>query len=114
MPLWQRRYLTVCGAIIGYCIGYVVCDFAGWPKLTYAPLDRAWYFTATPSPLDMAYLGIVLWALSAALIGGGMVAVATRIAKRELPQTINNLAGAWTLTAFGYAGLYYTWGLWPF
>ena len=114
MPLWQRRYLTVCAAVIGYSIGYVLCDFASWPRATYGPLDRAWFFTAEPAPLDSNYLGIVLWATSGALVAGGLVAVATRLAKRELSQTWNNLAGAWALTAFGYAGLYYTWGLWPF
>jgi hypothetical protein len=114
VPVWQRRYLTVCAAVIGYCIGYVLCDFASWPRLTYAPLDHAFRMTESPGPLESNYIGIVLWGVSGALLAGGIVAVATKYVRRPLSATWNNLAAAWAFTAFGYAGLYYTWGLWPF
>jgi hypothetical protein len=114
MPAWQRRYLVASAAIIGYCVAYVVCDFGGFRKLTYEPLERSWHFTNQPTPLSMGYLGIVLWGAGGALVCGALAYGATRRFDRELPKRVYTFMGAWALTAFGYAGLYYTWGLGPF
>lgn len=114
MPAWQRRFVIACAAVIGYCVAYVVCDFGGFSKLTYDPLDRTWFFTDQPTPIAMGYLGIVLWGLGGAAVASAIAYVATRLLDRELPGQVNNLMGAWALTAFAYAGVYYTWGLWPF
>jgi hypothetical protein len=114
VPAWQRRFLVATAAIVGYSVGYVLCDFGGFSKLTYEPVERVWHFTDRPTPLSMQYLGIVLWGVCGALVAGGLAYGATRLVDREVSGQVNTLAGAWALTAFGYAGLYYTWGLWPF
>ncbi|HUH05279.1 MAG TPA: hypothetical protein VML75_24945 [Kofleriaceae bacterium] len=114
MPVWQRRFLIACAAVIGYCVGYVVCDFGELQKLTYDPIARGWLMTSQPTPMSMAYPGMVLWGLSGALVAGGLAYGATRLVNRELPGRVERLMGAWALTAFVFAGGYYTWGLWPF
>lgn len=114
MPTWQRRFLIACAAVIGYCVGYVVCDFGELQKLTYDPIERSWLFTAQPTSMSMAYPGMVLWGLGGAVVAGGLMYVASRVVDREMPGQVDSLMGAWALTAFGYAGVYYTWGLWPF
>jgi len=114
VPRWQQRFLAACGGIVGYCLAYVLCDFGKWPRLAYSPLDHAWRMTSSPAPLEMSYLGMVLWGLGGALVGAGIVSVAARLVGRELSASVDRLAGAWALTAVGFAGLYFTWALWPF
>ncbi len=115
MPRWQRAYFTVCCAIIGYCLAYVLSDFGGWPRLTYFQLEREWRLVAGPPGfLPSNYLGTVSWGVGGFVIGGALGALGSLIPRRELERRWNLLFGAWALTAFTYAGLYFTWNLWPF
>lgn len=115
MPGWQRIYLAVCSGLIGFAIGYVLCDFGAWPRLTYFPYERSWRFVAGyPGEIPMAYVGTLLWGLGGGVSGGLAGYAAARLARRALPDRWLVLAGAWALAAFAYAGLYYTWNLWPF
>lgn len=115
MPTWQRVYLSVCCAVIGFCLAYVLCDYSLWPRLTYFPYERdfAWV-SEPPGPLPMMYLGTVLWGVSGAAVGALLGLLGTGFARRELGERWLILAGGWALATFAYAGLYYTWGLWPF
>lgn len=114
MPRWQRIYATVCAAVVGYALGYVLCHFAGWRKLTYYPYEREWHLVDRAGNVPMAYVGTVLWGLGGAAVGGALGYALARLWNRELTRRWLSLFGAWALTAFAYAGLYYTWNLWPF
>lgn len=115
MPGWQRIYITVCSAVTGFALAYVLCDYSGWPRLTYFPYQRDWRLVAgPPGAAPMGYVGTILWGLGGALCGGAVAYAACRLVRRSIPDRWLRLAGAWTLTAFVYAGLYYTWNLWPF
>jgi len=106
--------MIACSAVGGFALAYTLCDFASWPRVVYAPVEHSWRLTEAPRPLESGYLGLVLWGLGGALVLAAVVALATRMVGRELSHTWNQLVAAWTLTAFAYAGLYFTWGLWPF
>lgn len=115
MPTWQRAYLAATSAIIGYTLGYALSVFGEWPKATYAPYERTWQLHDTPpTPVEMPYVGIVLWGIGGALVAAvGAIAV-TRFVRRELPARWLLLFGAWALTGFLLAGTFFTWNLWPF
>ena len=115
MPPWQRFYLTVCCAVIGFVLAYVLCDYAGWPRLTYFPYEREWRFVAGyPGAIPMAYVGTWLWGLGGAVAGAIAGDLGGRLWRRPLPSRWSQLMGAWALAAFVYGGLYFTWNLWPF
>ena len=108
-------YLIACAAIVGYTVAYGLCDFSGWPRLTYFPLHREWDVVVRPrSPYPMNYVGTTLWGVGGAVIAAAIAAVATRLARGPLPARWLHLSGAWALTAFALVGFYYTWNLWPF
>ena len=114
MPRWQRVYFAACAWIIGYSVTYAAAQWGHWPKLTYFPLARKWEMWSTPpNPLPMPYLGLILWG-----IGGGLVCAALawlisgRLAARR--EVTLRLVAAWTLSAFAFSGLFFTWNLWPF
>jgi hypothetical protein len=46
--------------------------------------------------------------------GGSLILGACRLVNRPVAERWLGLAGAWALAAFAYAGLYYTWNIWPF
>jgi hypothetical protein len=115
MPGWQRTYLVACGVIIGFALAYVLCDFSALPRLTYYPYERHWRVVARPAgEVPMFYVGTVLWGLGGAVCGGLLIQGACRFVNRPVAERWLLLAGAWALAAFAYAGLYYTWNLWPF
>lgn len=115
MPVWQRNYLVVCAAFIGFAMAYVLCDFGGWSRLTYYPYEREWRMVVRPvSDVPMMYVGTVLWGLGGAVSGGALVHGVCRVLNRPVTERWLRLAGAWALAAFVYAGLYYTWNIWPF
>jgi len=115
MPSWQRTYLVVCSGVIGFCLAYVLCDFSGWPRLTYFPYEREWRFVAGPAgDVPMSYIGIILWGAGGAIVGAVLAYVASRLARRPMSDRWLTLWGGWAVAAFVYAGLYYTWNLWPF
>ena len=112
---WQRDHVTICSAIIGFALAYVLCDYAGWPRLTYFPYEREWRFVSGyPGEIPMAYVGNFLWGCGGAISGALLGRVACRLWRRPLPPTVAHLTGAWALAAFVYGGLYFTWNLWPF
>ena len=115
VPRWQRIYVTVCAAVVGYILAYVLSDFGEWPKLTYFPLEGQWGFRSiAPGSLPMSYLGLVVWGLVGGASFAAVTAVACHVRPRQLSNTALRLWGGWAMTAFGFGGLYFTWGLWPF
>lgn len=115
MPTWQRAYFIACAAVIGWCLAYVLSDFAGWPSLTYFQYERAWRLVeGRPGFLPSNYVGTVLWGVGGAVVAGLLTWLGSRFVRRELPRRHLMLAGAWALTAFAMGGLYFTWNLWPF
>ncbi|MCG8422129.1 MAG: hypothetical protein MJE77_29755 [Proteobacteria bacterium] len=115
MPHWQRIYIAACVAVIGFCVSYVLCDFGAWPRLTYFPYERSWRLTTQPGgAIAMAYVGTILWGLGGAMLGGASSYALTRLARQPMSDRWLRLLGAWALAGFAYAGLYYTWSLWPF
>lgn len=115
MPGWQRSYLTACCAMIGFALAYVLCDYAAWPRLTYFPYEHAWAFVdRSASPVPSNYVGTILWGLGGALTGGAGAFLLLGLARRPWPARWLRLAGGWALAGFVYAGMYFTWGLWPF
>jgi hypothetical protein len=113
MPVVQRAHLIACSAVIAGCLAYMLCDFGGWPKLTYLPYEGEWRVAATPpSPSAMVYPGMLLWALLGAALGGGAAAL---ISKKVQPgRGVQRLFGAWAALSFGLVALYFLWSLWPF
>jgi membrane protein DedA with SNARE-associated domain len=115
VPRWQVVYCAVMVAVLGWAVGYVLCDWAALPRLTYFPYEREWHLVAGPAgQVPMSYVGIVLWGLAGSLVGAALGAAGARLYRRPLPQRVIGLLGAWALTAFLYAGTYYMWNLWPF
>ncbi|HTM21456.1 MAG TPA: hypothetical protein VL172_13140 [Kofleriaceae bacterium] len=114
MPRWQRSYLVLCAAVIGFALAYFACDFGGWTRLAYDPWARSWRWTDRPTPFDSLYWGTILWGLAGAAAFAAVAWLACRRAGRELSARWNLLAAAWALTAFAFIGLYFTWNLWPF
>jgi hypothetical protein len=115
VPRWQVAYAAVMVAILGWAFGYVLCDWAALPRLTYYPYERAWAFVAgRPGPVPMNYLGTILWGAAGGTVGAAVGAAGSRLYRRPLPPRAVILLGAWALTAFFYAGTYYMWNLWPF
>jgi hypothetical protein len=118
VPRWQVVYAAVMVAVLGWSTGYVLCDWAALPRLTYFPYEREWRLIAGPAgQVPVTYVGIILWGASGALVGAALGAGGARLYDRlrgPLPPRAVGLLGAWALTAFLYAGTYYMWNLWPF
>ncbi len=115
MPRWQRVYLVVCCAIIGFVLAYVLCDYGQWPRLTYFPYEREWHWVAGyPGDIPMMLVGTVLWGIGGAAVGMAVAVLGSMLWRRPMTATGLQLYGAWALAAFAYGGLYYTWNLWPF
>ena len=115
MPNFQRVFLLACAGVIGYALAYVLCDFAAWPRLTYFPDEGGWRFTTRlPGGVPMNYVGTVLWGVGGGAVAVAAAAVATRVFDRPAPAVLLRLAGAWAVTAAGFAGAYFLWNLWPF
>ncbi len=115
MPAWQRTYLVACAALIGFALAYALCDWAGWPRLIYAPVEGSFRLERPPVGRDeISYLGMVAWGLGGALVGGLTALGAARFIRRPLAARWLRLAGAWAVTAVLLAGAFHTWSLWPF
>jgi len=115
MPSWQRRLVVVCAGVIGFCLLYAACDYAEWPRVAYLPMDRSWsVVSGSGGPLAITYPGTVLWGLGGAVLGAGLVWLATVFTRRELASRWLDLARAWAIAAFLFAGAYFTWKEWPF
>lgn len=116
MPGWQRTYLAACCAVIGFAIAYVLCEYALWPRLMYAPREGLWHMARPPvGREEVGYLGLVLWGAGGAAIGGlGAAAVCALLVRRPVGRRTLRLFGAWALTAVALAGGFYMWSLWPF
>jgi hypothetical protein len=114
-PPWQRTYVIAMAAIIGGLIGYGLCDWGGWTRLQHDPYTGAWWWQSGPSQrIPINYYGNLLWGVGGGAVGALFGSVAMRLHRRRVPPAVINLLGAWALTAFALAGLYYVWTLWPF
>jgi hypothetical protein len=115
VPGWQRTYLAACAAVIGFAMAYTLCEYALWPRLIYAPVERDWFMGRPPvGREEVGYLGLVLWGLGGAAVGWLGMMVGTRLVGRPVGRRLLRLAGGWALTAVFLAGAFYTWSLWPF
>lgn len=115
MPRWQRIYLAACAALIGGALGAILCQYAGWPRLTYHPYRRTFAFAPpSGSAVELGYVGIALWAAIGAAVLGAAAAVVGRLSRRELGVASQRLLAGWALTAAGLALVYPLWSLWPF
>jgi hypothetical protein len=115
MPRWQLRYAIACTAIVGWALAYALAGWHQWTRLHYDPLARSWGWqrhAASPVPID--YWGLALWGAGGAALGAALALVAGRLWRRPLPPSVLTILGAWAITAFLYAGTYFTWSLWPF
>lgn len=115
VPRWQRIFVIACACVIGYSLAYTLSDFGQWPKLTYFPYEGEWaWFRVPPGPVPMPYVGMVFWGV----VGGAGCAVVAagscHVRKTPISDTMLRLWGGWSLSAFAFAGLYFTWNLWPF
>lgn len=107
--------MIVCAGVIGFCLAYAASAYASWPRLAYLPVERSWTVVSGPGgPLASTYLGTVLWGLGGAALAAGLVGLATLVIRRELSRRWLDLARAWAITAFLFAGSYFTWKEWPF
>jgi hypothetical protein len=114
-PRWQRHYAAAMSGVIGWCIAYVTCDALAWPRLTYFPYDGSWDLVGgRAAPATMTFFGTVLWGVGGGAVGAALGAIGARLWRRPLPAPLVTLLGAWAITAFALAGLYYLWNLWPF
>ena len=115
IPRWQLVYAAAMGGVIGFALAYLLCDALAWPRLTYFPYEGEWAMTSgRAGPATMTYLGTVVWGAAGGAIGAALTTIAVRLIKKELSPRAIALLGAWALTAFLLAGLYYLWNLWPF
>jgi hypothetical protein len=113
MPRWQRIYLALALANLGYALGYVATDYLRVPRLYYFPFERAWRLTTPIAGVPMGYVGLWGWAIAAGLLGGAIAWLATAPRKSALSARALGLVGAWSGTATVLALSYYTWNNWP-
>ncbi|MBK9031879.1 MAG: hypothetical protein IPL61_11225 [Myxococcales bacterium] len=101
-------------AVIGGCLAYALADWGGWPRLTYDPYAARWSWRSGATPtVPINYYGGLIWAGAGAALGAVIGAVVARWPGARTARA-RALALAWALTAFGLAGTYYLWNLWPF
>jgi len=115
VPDWQRTYVVACAAVIGFALAYALCDYAGWPRAVYAPLEGAVHLE--PPPIgrnEVGYLGVVAWGAGGAALAALLAFGFGRVAGRPLSSRALRILGAWALTAVLLAGAFHTWSLWPF
>ncbi len=114
-PRWQTVQVVGCAAVIGWTLAYVLCDWSGWPRLTFDQYTAAWSWTSGPTPrVPINYMGIILWGMGGGAVAALLALVGLRLWRRPLPPVVLGLASAWALTGVLLAGTYYTWNLWPF
>ena len=114
-PHFQIAYAACTGFVIGWCLAYVLCDALGWPRLAYEPYGGELSLASGhPPPTVMTYWGVILWGVIGGVVGAALGAVGARLARRAMSDRVITLLGAWAVTAFVIAGLYYLWNLWPF
>ena len=87
----------------------------------YEPYEHLWLVAnEPPSSAAMVYPGMLLWGLCGAISAAALtLVVLTLIVLPRAPSwkpsaVALQLAGAWALTSFVVAALYFLWGLWPF
>ena len=115
VPRAQVAYVVACLAVIGGSLGYMLCDFGGWPLLVYEPFARSWQVTSSPpSAAAILYPGMLLWGLCGSLVFAAIgVVVASRRATALSGPSVS-LLGAWAVSSVAFVSMYFLWGLWPF
>ena len=108
-------YFGTCAGVVGFSLAYLLCDYGGWPRLTYFPYEGGWGTTSGwPGAIPMNYVGTFLWGLAGALVLAAATVCGCALWRREAPERWLLLAGAWAVSSAGLTGLYFTWNLWPF
>ena len=114
-PRWQEVQVIVCAAVVGWALAYTLCDWGGWPRLTYDQYVGDWWLADGPTQrVPINYMGMLLWGLGGGATGALLALVGLRAWRRPLPSSVLALAGAWAITGVVLAGGYFTWMLWPF
>ncbi len=114
-PRWHTVQAIACAAVIGWTLAYALCDWSGWPRLTFDEYRAEWLWTRGPTPrVPINYLGGLLWGAGGALLGVVAAALGLALWRRPLPAAVLGLAAAWAITGVALAGTYYTWTIWPF
>ncbi len=114
-PRWQDVQVIGCAMVIGWALAYALCDWSGWPRLTYDPYVGRWYWAAGPTQsVPINYQGNLLWGVGGGVVAGLAAAAGLAMWRRPLPPALLDLSSVWAVTAVGLAGTYYTWNLWPF
>jgi hypothetical protein len=116
LPAWQRAYVVATIALSGAVLAACAASFGSWPRLIYAPYDRAWVLASEPpagATAAMVFMGIVAWAVAAGVVVGATTHVGLRWRTRPLPLGTLRVVGAWALTACALCGSYFVWMIWP-
>jgi hypothetical protein len=113
VPRWQRIFVVLCVANLGYALGYVAADYLRIPRLYYFPHERAWQLTEPIGGVPMGYVGLWTWALVAGVLGAAVAWGLLAVKKSQFTQRALALCGAWAGTATALALAYYTWNNWP-
>lgn len=113
MPRGQRAFVIATCAIIGAAFAYAAADWARWPMLTYLPVRGEWTMHAPAGAVSITYLGMVVWGVGGAACGALAGAGLCAVIGKPLSERVQQLLGAWAITAIVLAGAYFTWSLWP-
>lgn len=115
MPSWQRLYLAVCAALVGFATAYGLCEWAGWQRLAFQAVEGRWQLARPPlSPDQLGYMGLVVWGLGGAIVAAAATLLVCSIVRRPASDRVLQIFGAWAITAILLTGAFFTWGLWPF
>jgi hypothetical protein len=105
-----RAFLAVCGALIGWSLGYALPTYARLSRAFYDPIARHWFWGRSTAPIPMGYAGQLLWALGCALVSG---ALGWLLGRKTPSARAYALGSAWALTALVIIAAYFTWNNWP-
>ena len=114
VPAWQRVYVAACAGATMFCLAYGAADYLHVPRLFHYQVERVFRLQARAvGPAPAGYLGLWLWALVAGGLAAALGYVVVRARRQLLGEAALGLWLAWTLTAFGFVGAYFSWNNWP-